>query len=600
MKKITLSLLVLCSLVALGESSSVLHQRLEKNFYDAEAQKAFTQKSNHFLSLNRADQEQHLKAIKFGIDQKSNKKMRYFMLTELQVCGTKTSIPKLAPYLHDKDVSSKVSTVLQTFSQLDSQSYKEVRKVAIQAMKKAQTDTIKDIMKLCSYIKMDDPQTLSLILKQGNNKSLQNLAFETLVNCSYLPVKDKLLGAIADKGYLRSRNIKLALLLAQKSAKNEGVSIVKQVKQKINAEEVAFYLQAQSVLLDLSYSVEAELLGDLSQGSIRRAYGAANLLRDQKHPSLEKENLMARYKKTPNAALLYLINERNVADKSVQAMVIEAIAAEDIYLQNQALLLAQTMPAEQVVKPLIEKLFASPKDDEIKKLLMSLGHAAQKDLHLAWGQATDSQTKINLLEIYSERGDQETSLMFFEAIDSKDSKLRAKAIKLLKTVVNNHTEKLLALLKTASRSEQRYIVNALSADLINNKKNLDLLKASLRKAESEEALLAALAQSNYKETLVLIKPYLSNVDSKLRTAAVKALGTMTHLEAAELLRNYCGDEDKKIAVLATRGAMTIVVNSGARKDQCLAFVKALKDVAPESEKAKVLALVEKFSKKGRR
>jgi hypothetical protein len=595
MKKLLFISLFITSTLAIAQSSQELYQDLSKNMYDVKAQTSFNMRSYKFNELNTSEQKDHYSAIALGLDAKNSTQLRNYMITALQICGQQKNIPQLAALLNDKEVVAKASTALATLSDLSADNHKQVSRVTIAALPKATAETVIHLIKLCSNLKIQDQKTLALIMKLSAKPKTQQISFEALANCGHEAIAAKLLGSITEKGYLRSRNLKLTLLLAQNISASKGVVLTKKVMQIIKPDEVAFYLQAQSVLLDLGQKQESLLLSDLNKSSIRRAYGAANLLLASQDKSLQKPALLKRFQDSPNAALLYLIYKRFPTSTELSPLIAQSLNSQDSFLQKQALALVSKLPAEQMISPLLKKLFASPKNKTLISTIVSLNISISKNLHDAWKQVPSDASKVDLITIFSERRDTASAIFFFDAIASKDKKLRISAIKELKNVVQDDTNQILDLLKTASRSEQRYLINALASDLKLNDNNISLVQKRLALKQSEASLITALGQCDNSNTLVLLAPYLKNENLDLRSACVKSLGSMTSLDAGKLLLQACQDKESKVAILATRAALTLVVNAPASSKLKIDFLQQLKLKAPASETQKVDDLLQKLS-----
>lgn len=556
----------------------------------AATEKALQMKSYNYSSLNNAAKEEHIKALHQALTRAVDRSLKNLLISQLQICGGSESIHLLAKLLVEPDCSFKAATALQTIS-------RHHQKLVINAVKNAllnsPAESLPAIIKLAGKLALSDADSLKKLLQCSGEQATRQSALEALACSGSELAIDTLSSSIVDNGYLRSRNIKLNLLLARRLPKALAKKHLIFVKSKIKKDETGLKLQHAALQIEIHNGVSDKLISELRSNNLKWASGLVYLLKTVQDKSLNKRIATA-LKEKPSAPLLLLCNLRD--PELARPHLLKALSSNDIKIREISVKMAVALPVKQTVPVLMTLLMEQSDNRNIIATLTSLSPEASKSIRSYWKYCQSNEQRQALLIILAGRRDKHSASIFLSAARADDKALRKKALKGLKSVTSGNAPEIITLIQqSASKSEGLYAARALAEDLRNSPVGFNTVKNALSQNQSLEYLFKALALTDRQEAIALISPYLQNKDAKIRLLAIKSLSAMSLIDAGQKLLSSVQDKESKNSLMACRGVQTLALNSPASARHRQQLLKNLSAIAPAQEKAKVLAVLQQLS-----
>jgi HEAT repeat protein len=553
--------------------------------------------------INKASGKPEMKGIEKQLDEFLKSDATYaakdFVCRELSVTGTEASVPALAPMLTDEKYSDMARYALERIpgAAVD----KALREAVPKAAGNAKTGIIntigvrgdKEAIGLLSGLITDANQAVAIAAVASLGRIDDPAATEAIAKA-----KDKATGALRTAvldAYLRCADCHIA-----KGQKDAASAIYKQLYA--TSEPMPIRVAAvRGMIITAGDKTADTVVEALKSGDKAIQTAAIETLKDVaktdgvKAAAAEMPNLGAEQQMQLLAALA------DCGDRAVLSAVLTAVKSTDNGVRVAAMNAIGVLGDVSTVDVLVQAA-ASAGGAEQK--------AAQDGLYRLRGADIDEaiikripdaepKTKVELIRSCDQRNITASVPVLMKAVQDSDGKVRAEAIKALRTVAGPQDLAGLIDLQLAAsgadRTELEKTVVAVAGKIPQDKGRAEKVLAALstaKDADARSSLLSVLGKIGDPAGLPVLREALADKEEKVKEAAVRGLSDWpSAAPAADLLKIAKESENEVQKTLALRGYVRLIgLESDKPAEEVIKMYQEAMSLAPNAaEKRMVLS-----------
>lgn len=520
-----------------------------------------------------------------------------FVIRQLQVIGTDASVPALAKYLTDKNVSGPAARALANINTPAAQ------EALVSALKASTTDTQNDIINAVGTAKITaaEPVLLEMLSKSGLSANTEKDLLYAISRC----------GSKASLATLAKKAEAANYTMEPTGANEAYITLIKSIAE---SGDVKTALKEAG---NLSKKAQKAKAGQSSIAALEIIM-AANPEKATKEVVKALKSPCREYR---NAALLYagddaaeaIIKVLAKADDEVKvdilnwlgvrrqqttlATVLPYIQNENNEIANAAVWAAVKIGGDDAI-PALVGLLTSTDLDKIalgKKALNSFNGNICPAVANAIETANTDEGKIACIELLSNRKADAYFSKIYE-LTSGNGEVKKAAYNALQNVV---TEKELAqlytMLEKADKASVPSIQKAIIAALASQPKDkqYQAIETQMAKSNKKELYYSVLAATGDKRALAQIVEGFNSNNKSQKDEAFYALLDWNGFEAADELYAICKSDEKNYADQAMVAFINKIKRSGLSNENRLIFLRNAMEVATvDNDKIEILKQIQ--------